>query len=182
MRLVAVIVGFIVLCGSAAAQSMPVKTGLWDVTIHTEATASPAVIAAMKKDRLTGNPLHPSLGISEPWIAPPVTQRLHSCRDDATWKNYLANTTTAPPSCVFKHRSQDAHGMSSGLKCDVGDMLMVLETKLSWVNREKIHLTMRSVITYRGVAGESVSSVEMNGIFLSPNCGSVAPGTGVPVR
>jgi hypothetical protein len=180
MRLVAVVVGFLIWCGNAAAQSTPVRTGLWDSTIRTKATVPPAMAAAMKKNGLTA-----TLGIPMQTIDPPVTVRVHTCMNDEAElrKKQEANTTgPAHKDCVYTHRSEDAHGLSAGLKCDVGGMVVVTEKKLSWVSREKIHVTVHSKITYPGVAGEGLESMEVTSVFLSPDCGSVAQGASVPVK
>ena len=178
MRLAAVVVGFLVWCGAAAGQSTPVRMGLWDVTVRRKATVPPAMAAAMRKNGLT-----PTLGFPMQSIDPPVTVRVHTCMDEAKWiKDAAIATAPAPKSCVFTHRSEDAQGRSAGLKCDASGMSVVMENKTSWANREKIHLTMHLAMTYPGVAGESVSSIEVTSLFLSPDCGSVAPGASVPVK
>jgi hypothetical protein len=179
MRLAAVVLGVMVWCGTATSQTTPVRMGLWDVTIRTKATVPPVMTAAMTKNGLTAGP-----GLPVQTIDPPVIQRMHSCMDEATWKRNRAAVTngTAPKSCVFTHQSEDAHSYSAGLKCDAGGMVIVVENKLSWVTREKTHLTLHSEITYPGVAGKGTESTELSSVFLSSDCGAVAPGTSVPVK
>ena len=170
----------IVWCVAATAQS-PVKMGLWDVTVHKEARASPAVAAAIKKLGLaTGNP---RLGFSGRLVDPPTTVRVHTCMVEDKWRQNKAQIATAPKGCVFTHPfSEDAHGMSSSVRCEDGGTLIVIDSKLSWINREKMRLAMRLVLTFRGVAGEGVATTEVTSFFLSPDCGSVAPGASVTVK
>lgn len=178
MRLAAVFVGVMIGCVSAAAQSTPVRMGLWDVTIRTKATVPAAMTAAMRKNGLTGGPTLPLQTID-----PPVTLRVHTCMDEAKWrKNYEGlKTARAPHGCVFSHWSEDAHNMSSGLACSAGGMSVATETKLSWT-RERIHLTIDSSLIYPGVVGEGKGSYEITSLFLSSDCGSVAQGASVPAK
>jgi hypothetical protein len=169
-------------CVAATAQS-PVKMGLWDVTVHSEARASPAVAAAIKKFGLATRT--PQLGFSGRLVDPPTTVRVHTCMVEDKWGQYKAQIATAPKGCVFTHPfSEDAHGMSSSVRCEATDgaMLVVIDSKLSWINREKMRMAVRLVVTFRGVAGESVGTTEVTSFFLSPDCGSVAPGASVTVK
>jgi hypothetical protein len=183
MRLVAVVVGFMVWCVAAAAQ-IPVRMGLWEVTTHTEAKASPAVAEAIKKRGLIQNPRYPLMGFSGQTVDPPTTLRKHTCFTENNWKKNKARLATAPQACIFARRfTENSYGMSSSVRCgDNTEMIIAIDSKLAWPTREKMHLTVRSVVTFRGVAGESMARIEVTSLFLSPNCGPVSPGESVPVK
>jgi hypothetical protein len=168
MRLMVVMVGLVIFCGTAAAQSTPVKMGLWDMTTHSEAAASPAMAEVLKKN-----------GVSLP---PPVNERIHTCRFESEWRKSEAAVKIAPQGCIFTHQSENAQGLSTGLRCEADRMVTTIEAKLSWENGKTMHMTMRSVSRYPDVAGEAVISTETTGHFLSAVCGKVAPGTHVPVK
>jgi tetratricopeptide (TPR) repeat protein len=157
--------------GQKPTAQTPVNKGLWDVNVHSEVKASsPAVAAAIKKN-----------GLNKTFD--PLNGRVHTCMLEDNWREKKAQLATAPTGCVFTRPfSEDAHGMSSRMRCEGGAMLAVVDSKLSWVNRKEMRLTQRTVVTFRGVAGESVATTEITSIFLSPDCGSVAPGASVPVK
>jgi hypothetical protein len=182
MRLVAVVVGFMA-WGVVATAQTPVRMGLWDVTTHTEAKASPAVAEAIKKKGLIQNPKYPPMGFSGQTVDPPITLREHTCFAESNWKKNKARLAAAPEACVFTRRfTENAYGMSSSVRCGDTDLVVVIDSKLAWPSREKMHLTVRSVVTFRGVAGESVATIETTSLFLSPNCGLVSPGESVRVK
>jgi hypothetical protein len=89
-------------------QSVPVKMGLWDVTVRQEATAPPEMAAVMKKNCSVGSPallVSPALPVQ---TISPVTARMHSCMDEAGWRRNKAAVAKAPESCVFTQRMEDA--------------------------------------------------------------------------
>lgn len=157
--------------GQKPTAQTPVNMGLWDVNAHSEVKASsPAVAAAITENGLNK-------------IFDPLNGRVHTCMVEANWREKKAQLATAPRGCTFTHPfAEDAHGMSAGARCEGGAMLAVVDSELSWVSREEMHLTTRTVVTFRGVTGEGVATTEVTSVFLSPDCGSVTPGASVPVK
>jgi hypothetical protein len=176
MRLAMVFVCAVICCGTAAAQGSMVRMGLWEATIRTKATVPPEMTVAMMKNGLTSGPT-----LSIQTIDPPMTERWHTCMDEAKWRKNYERMKTAPRGCVFTHQSEGTNSLSLGLKCSADGMSIVMENRVSWT-RMRIHLTLDSTTTYPGVAGVARNSTETTSLFLSPNCGSVAQGASVPAK
>jgi len=97
----------------------------------------------------------------------------------------MADLATLPTSCVRTHPvSQNAHGISASARCGGKDAVLsiVIDSKLLWPTREKMHLTISSRLTFRGIPGESVVNIDQASYFLKPDCGSMAPGASVAVQ
>ena len=182
MRKVLVVLGFMVWCGTVTAQTTPIKMGLWDVTIRREARSSPAVAAAIRERGLSVNSPYAS-GFSGQTVDPPIKERWQKCIVESVWRKGITAIATVPKHCVSTHPfSNDAHGASMGVRCEGAGMSVVIEGKLSWLNREKMHLQTSNVIAFHGVEGESVATLEITSLFLKTDCGSVAPGASVPAK
>jgi hypothetical protein len=172
MRLLAVAGCFVVLWGvvAVAQKAPPVKMGLWDVTIHKQTTVSPAMAAIMKRKGQK--------------IDSPSTERWHTCMTEARWRRDEARVDLPPPDgCTLTHKSVDAHGRSTVLKCETaGGGLIVLESQFSWENHERIHLVQRLTSVPPGIGGNTVQHVDVSSRFIGEDCGPVTPGATVPVR
>jgi hypothetical protein len=99
------------------------------------------------------------------------------------WRANQAQLARAPEGCIFIHPfSKNAHDMSSSVNCSGGGMSLTITTQMSWPDSGKISMSMRSVVTFEGIAGESVATVKVTSHFISSKCGSIAPGASVPVK
>jgi len=155
-------------CTFAVAQDAPIKFGLWEGTVRQQTTASPATAALLKKK---GQPVPPSF-----------IQPYRRCIDKTQWMKTRAAVSIAPQGCAFVHKASSATSLVSSLKCDAPDGTSILiDSNIAWEAGVKTHATNRMTTIYPGDIGKVVLERRFESHFLSPDCGTIAPGKSEPL-
>jgi hypothetical protein len=168
MRLLVIVVALAVLCDLAAAQSPPVKMGLWESTTVTTVANFQEIEEQMKK-----------LGLPNGW--PAVAKQ--NCKTVASWQKGREEWFTPPAGCTVTNKTVSARGYSVAFSCSVPEPEL-MQLKMSFDTKELIHGTMHTITTFpKSVGGgQMVTDSKITDRFLGVDCAAATKGLGSTVR
>lgn len=168
MRLLALTLGLVLLCGCGKGPTTPIQMGLWEVTTRRVAACSPEVAAQIRKHGLSQERGSEYINCSGEPNDPTTTVKAHACFTESTWKQKKERiaTATAPERCVYsKPFSEDAHGMSSTLECSGAGMTLTTASSAAWPDHEHMHWIMQSTVIFE--TSRATALLKSNSIVVS---------------
>ena len=168
MRVVALLI-CILIAAPSRAQNAPGKPGLWDVSVQRTSVITPEMAERM---RAHGMP-----------ILPDSTEHWHVCETADRLQKAFEAIHTVPAARASTHRSEGPNRITAGMRCDPTPAMRVeIEYDFSWTKSIRTELITRTLMSYSGAKGSAESSSKVISRFLSPDCGSIAPGEKVAVH